>query len=177
MLKLAPWKIIVSGMLLVANIFFVQSISSMYFSSRELSIPKMEWRGLTYSQDNVETEKRPLSAYAQTLSSPVFFESRSPFVPPQLPPPPPPPSPTPPTNVSDEAREPPMVIDPGLALGGIMILEGTQKAYLFTENVAGGVWVAKGYEFLGWTVLSIDNDGVSLLNGKEILNLKLYQYQ
>jgi hypothetical protein len=70
-----------------------------------------------------------------------------------------------------------LVIDPGLVLGGILMLEGAQKAYLFTENIADGVWVATGNEMLGWTVLSIDNDGVSLGSGNQILSLKLYRDQ
>lgn len=162
----------VLGTLLGVNIFFAVSVGIVYFSSRELSISHLPWRELTSSRENASAEGRPLTAYPQTLSHPIFLESRSPFIEPP-PPPPPAPLPMPQTDLSYQA-EPPIVSDPGLALGGILMLENTQKAYLFTENIAEGVWVAKGREILGWTVLSIDNDRGLIRQRKSSTNTHIY---
>jgi hypothetical protein len=66
---------------------------------------------------------KPVTDYGETLARPVFFKSRAPYAAP--PPPPPPPKPP--------ATAPPAPVDPGLVLGGVVVLEGAKKAYIFNK--------------------------------------------
>jgi hypothetical protein len=108
---------------------------------------------------------KPISAYPQTLARPVFFKSREPYVPP---PPAPPPLPTP------VATPPPAPVDPGLALGGVAIMDGTRKAYIFSKADTRGAWIAEGETILGWTVESIDATTARLQQAERSIELQLY---
>jgi hypothetical protein len=108
---------------------------------------------------------RPLAAYGQTLAKPVFFKTRAPYVPP---PPAPPPAPKP------VAAAPPPPVDPGLALGGVVIMEGARKAYIFNKADSRGLWLSEGETILGWKVESIDAMAARLQQANRSIELQLY---
>jgi hypothetical protein len=55
---------------------------------------------------------------------------------------------------------PPVAVDPGLVIGGVMLKNGLSKAFLFTKTgPSAGTWTGEGEEFQGWWVRSIDNSG------------------
>jgi hypothetical protein len=107
---------------------------------------------------------RPIAAYGQTLAKPVFFKTRAPYVPP---PPPPPPAPPKPAAVPPPA-------DPGLALGGVVIMDNARKAYIFNKADARGLWLSEGETILGWKVESIDALTARLQQANRSIELQLY---
>jgi hypothetical protein len=108
---------------------------------------------------------KPITAYAQTLASPLFFKSRAPYVPPPA---------TPPPAPEPVAPPPPEPVDPGLALGGVVITEETRKAYVFNKNDSQGAWLGEGEDILGWKVDAIDAMTVRLQQADRSLDLELY---
>jgi hypothetical protein len=108
---------------------------------------------------------KPISAYGQTVGRPLFFKARTPYVPP---PPAPPPTPKP------AAMPHPAPVDPGLVLGGIVILEETKKAYVLNKKDRRGAWVSEGEAILGWTVESIDAITAKLRQSDRSIELQLY---
>jgi hypothetical protein len=115
--------------------------------------------------DSKPPESKPIAAYPQTLARPVFFKSREPYVPP---PPAPPPLPQP------VAAPPPAPVDPGLVLGGVVIMDGAQKAYIFNKADTRGAWLAEGETILGWKVESIDAITARLQQVDRSIELQLY---
>lgn len=108
-----------------------------------------------------------LARYSQTITQPIFFQFRSPFVPP-------PPKPV--VEAPKPARPPPPPIaDPDFTLSGIMEIRGAQKAFLTKKSGQVGVWVSIGDEMSGWRVQSIDPAGVGLRNGARDFDLRLYK--
>src|SRR5262249_18010339 len=104
--------------------------------------------------------------YAQTLTRPIFFKTRAPFVP----------APPPAAAVAPVAAPPP-VVDPGFVLGGVTITPAIKKAYLATRANPTGNWVSEGEDFLGWTVAAIDDGGVRLQQHGRSIELRLYPAQ
>ncbi|WP_316228466.1 hypothetical protein [Bradyrhizobium sp. SZCCHNR1039] len=112
------------------------------------------------------TGRKPLEAYAEILTHPVFFKSREPFVAPPPPPPTPPPQPPP--------QAPVAVVDPGLIVEGVMIKADLSRAFLLSRGGLNGSWVSEGQAFQGWQVKSIDRTGVKLEQSGRIIELQLY---
>jgi hypothetical protein len=108
---------------------------------------------------------KPITAYAHTLAKPLLFKTRAPYVPP---PPAPPPAPKP------VATSPQAPVDPGLALGGVVIVDGARKAYIFNKADARGTWLSEGESILGWKVVSIDALAARLQQAGRSLDLELY---
>jgi len=125
-------------------------------------VGRVEWTpGLPAPAANGAT--RPaIDAYRQILARPVFYRSREPFVPP----PPPPPVPT--------VAPPPAIVDPGIALGGIMMKDTIKKAFVFAKVGTGGAWASEGDEFMGWKVVAIDSTGTRLEQRGRSIDLQLY---
>jgi hypothetical protein len=111
-------------------------------------------------------KRKPVMAYSETLAKPVFFKSRAPYVPPPPAPPPPPPKPV--------AAPPPVPIDPGLVLGGVVIMEEVKKAYIFNRSDSRGAWLSEGETILGWKVESIDALTARLQQRGRTIELQLY---
>jgi hypothetical protein len=107
---------------------------------------------------------KPLAAYGQTVAKPVFFKSRAPYVPP---PPPPPPAPPRPAAVPPPA-------DPGLVLGGVVIIDDARKAYIFNKADSRGAWLGEGETILGWKVEAIDAMTARLQQAGRSVQLELY---
>jgi hypothetical protein len=56
------------------------------------------------------------------------------------------------------------VADPGLLLGGIVVMQGIRKAYVFRRTDPSGTWVASGE----------DAAGIVIGSGDRKIDLKLY---
>jgi hypothetical protein len=67
-----------------------------------------------------------------------------------------------------------LLVDPGLILGGIMVMQGVRKTYVLRKTDPSGTWVADGQDFMGWKIQMIDAAGVVLGNGERRIDLKLY---
>ncbi|MBU6462904.1 MAG: hypothetical protein KGL35_22445 [Bradyrhizobium sp.] len=110
------------------------------------------------------TARKPFEDYSLILAHPVFFKSRVPFVAP-------PPAPA----ALPSTPKPPVVTDPGLVVGGVMLRNGLSKAFLFSKaGPSTGTWASEGEEFQGWRVQSIDNSGVKLEQNGRSIRLTLY---
>ena len=107
---------------------------------------------------------KPITAYSETLAHPIFSKSREPFVPP-----PPPPAPVP-----KVVAPPPLPVDPGIVMGGVVINGVLRKAYLFNKADAQGMWVSEGENFNGWTVQAIDPVSTKLQQAERTIELQLY---
>jgi hypothetical protein len=59
-------------------------------------------------------------------------------------------------------------------LGGIMVMQGVRKAYVFRKSDPSGTWVTRGEDFMGWKIQTIDAAGIVLGNGERKIDLKLY---
>jgi hypothetical protein len=68
----------------------------------------------------------------------------------------------------------PVVVDPGLVLGGVIIAPDVKKAYLFSKADSRGTWASEGENFMGWTVQSIDAASATLLQANRTIDLQLY---
>jgi hypothetical protein len=162
------WRIAPLGAvgLLIAlglNAWLVTAIATEIVSDRLAATDKANWNlSLSTSAGNV-ANRRPIDAYKQILARPVFFKSREPFVPP--------PAPPPPVLV---VATPPMVVDPGLVLGGVMIKNDVRKAYVFSRANASGAWTSEGDGFMGWQIRSINGAGAKLEQKGRSIDLQLY---
>jgi hypothetical protein len=106
-----------------------------------------------------------ITAYGHTLAKPVLFKTRAPYVPP---PPAPPPLPKP------VAAPPSAPVDPGLSLGGVVIMEDARKAYIFNRADSRGAWLSEGETILGWRVEAIDALTAKLQQAGRSIELQLY---
>jgi hypothetical protein len=107
---------------------------------------------------------KPTRAYTETLAHPVFSKTRAPYVPPP---------PTPPA--APKTIEPPLPVDPGMAVGGVVLDGVLRKAYLFKKGGATGSWVSEGETFMGWKVESIEPGSAKLQQAGRTLELHLYE--
>ena len=125
-------------------------------------VDKIPWSvNLAGSVANAANRK-PIEGYGEILARPVFFKSREPFVP------------APPAPLPVLVTAPVVMVDPGLAVGGVMIKNGLGKAYLFSKAGAGGGWAGEGETFQGWKVTSVDGSGVKLEQSGRSIDLQLY---
>jgi hypothetical protein len=109
---------------------------------------------------------KPVHAYVETLAHPLFYKTRAPYVPP------------PPTSpAASKTDAPPMPIDPGIAVGGVVLDGVLKKAYLFKKGGATGSWVSEGETFMGWKVESIEPGSSKLQQAGRILVLHLYEHR
>jgi hypothetical protein len=165
-LRIAPWRAIVLAGLVSLNVGLAAIVASAFLSSNALAPTRVDWTPPVATGDTEPSDTKPIARYSQTLAHPIFFKTREPFVPPPANPPPPPPTMRP--------SPPPVVADPGLMLGGIMVMQGVRKAYVFRRTDPSGTWVTHGEDFMGWKIQAIDAAGIVLGNGDRKLSLKLY---
>lgn len=164
--RIAPLGLV--GLLIASgvNVGLLTIVVIEVVSDNLVAVDKVEWSpNLSESIGNV-ANRSPIDAYRQILTHPVFFKSREPYVPPP---------PAPPPALIAAPR--PVVIDPGLVLGGIMIKNNVRKAYVFTRAGTGGTWTAEGEEFMGWKVRSINGTGAKLEQQGRSIELQLYPKQ
>jgi hypothetical protein len=110
---------------------------------------------------------KPITAYRQTLAQPVFFKTREPYVAPPRPA-------APPVPAAVAKPPPPVVVDPGLTVAGVIIGAGVRKAYIHGKSDPHGSWVSEGESLTGWKVQTIDADGVKLQQQDRTIDLQLY---
>jgi len=165
----APLTAIALGVLGGSGVVLLALTAEEFLQDDDVSVPKIEWTPKLSTSAERLTSVKPLNSYQQTTAHPIFFKTRQPFVPP--PPPAPPPPPPPPPQASPP---PPPIVDPGLAVGGVMISGGAKKAYLFRKADRIGSWVAEGEEIMGWKVQSIDSGGATLEKDGRNIELPLY---
>jgi hypothetical protein len=160
--RIAPVR--AAGLLIVlgVNAGLLASVATQLASDGSVAADKMDWNvNLTGSVANA-TNRRAVESYGQILARPVLFKSREPFVP------------TPPAPPAVMVVPPPVAVDPGLAVGGVMIKNGLSKAYLFSKAGAGGAWAGEGESFQGWKVKSVNSTGVKLEQTGRTIELSLY---
>ena len=160
--RIAPLRAAGLLVILSINAGLLASVVLLATSDGMAAIDKIPWSvNLAGSVANTASRKS-IEGYGQILARPVFFKSREPFIPA---PPPQPPVPVAP---------PVVIIDPGLAVGGVMIKNGLSKAYLFSKAGTGGGWAGEGETFQGWKVTSVDGSGVKLEQSGRSIDLQLY---
>lgn len=103
---------------------------------------------------------KPLAAYGTTLSRPVLFKSRQPYVAPLTPPP----------KVSEAV----VSINVSFRLGGIVITDRIKKAFLYRAGEPKGIWVSEGEKAGGWDVETIDARRTILRQNGRTVELLLY---
>jgi hypothetical protein len=124
---------------------------------------KAEWNPqLSKSADSVPIGK-PIEGYPLTLTHPVFYRTRAPFVPP-------PPPPSPPIAVNPA----PASTDPGLILGGVLTKQNIRKVFLLSKGNARGSWLNEGESFMGWRIQSVDASSAKLQQQDRTIELQLY---
>jgi hypothetical protein len=155
--RIAPVR--AAGLLIVlgVNAGLLANVVMQLVSDGSVAIDKSDWHAnLTGSVANAANRK-PVESYGQILARPVLFKSREPFVS------------TPPAPPAVTVAPPPVAVDPGLVVGGVMIKNGLSKAYLFSKAGPGGAWAGEGESFQGWKVKYVKSTGVKLeQNGRSI---------
>jgi hypothetical protein len=160
--RIAPLR--AAGLLIVlgVNAGLLANVATQLASDGSVAADKIDWNvNLTGSVANA-TNRRAVESYGQILARPVLFKSREPFVP------------TPPAPLAVTVAPPPVAVDPGLAVGGVMIKNGLSKAYLFSKAGAGGTWAGEGESFQGWKIKSVKSTGVKLVQMGRSIELSLY---
>jgi len=164
-LRIAPLAALALLALGATNAWLSAVVVEEMFAPDDLPADKVDWSPTLSASAKDPPGVRPIADYAATLAHPIFARSRAPFV---APPPPPPP-------IAAAAPNPVTVrVDPGLALGGVVISSGILKAYLFRKSDPSGTWVAQGEEFMGWKLVSVDAGGIKLQQGERTVELQLY---
>ncbi|OIQ69384.1 hypothetical protein GALL_490140 [mine drainage metagenome] len=164
-MKLRISPLATAGLLfgLSVNAWLSIAVVTEVLSDGSAGIDKADWNlGLSAPVGSVATRK-PIEAYKQILARPIFFKSREPFVP--APPPPP---------QALTAATPPIAVDPGLVLGGVMIKKDVRKAFVFSRAGSGGAWIGEGDDFMGWQIRSIDKTSAKLEQKGRSIDLQLY---
>jgi len=164
-LRIAPLAAAGLALLLGANVWLIAIIFAGATSEEPLPVAAPAWEA-KFSGVGRGAAAKPIGAYREMLAQPVFFKSREPYVPPR----PTPPSPVP----AVVAKPPPPVVDPGLAVSGVIIAEGVRKAYVHGKSDPHGNWVSEGESLTGWKVQAIDAGGVKLQQQDHTIELQLY---
>ena len=160
--RVAPLR--AAGLLIAScvNAGLLANVVTQLASDGSVATNKIDWNvNLTGSVANA-TNRRPVESYGQILVRPVLFKSREPFVPP------------PPAQPAMMVVPPLAVVDPGLAVGGVMIKNGLSKAYLLSKAGPDGAWAGEGETFQGWKVKSVNRMGVKLEQAGRSIELSLY---
>ncbi len=106
----------------------------------------------------------PIEEFSEILARPVFNKDRKPY---RKPPPPPEPEP--------EKKAPPPPAPPvSLALDGIVIFAGQQKALIRKDEEQDGTAVARGEKIAGWTLVELNGNNAVLKKNGKTRSLSLY---
>ena len=107
---------------------------------------------------------RPLAAFSQTLSRPVLFKSRKPFVAAVAPASGPASAPVP--------QPAPATLE--LHAGGIVLTPGKRQMFIVSKAQPQGIWVGEGDEIEGWTFVAIDGQGARVQRNDVVARVDLY---
>ena len=116
-----------------------------------------DWRSPHLAQNEAETPKLA-SSYIQTLTRPVFSNTRKPLVGPQ----------SPPTAPSE------LVTPPGLKLSALALFSKTHRAFVLSASTPNGQWLDVGDQLEGWTLTQMLGSSIVLQSGVKRLTLMLY---
>jgi hypothetical protein len=146
------------------NVWLLTQIFGDFVPGGQAAFETVSWTPkLSTSQDGAMGIKAP-RAHDQTLSHPVFFKTRDPFVA----------RPVAPFAATNSAAPSPVYVDPGLVLGGIVITGSTRKAYIFQKTNPSGNWVQEGDEIVGWKISSVSPGVATLRKDGRDIELLLY---
>jgi hypothetical protein len=112
-----------------------------------------------------EIDQRPLTAFPQTASRPVFFEGRrypAKEAPKQT------------AQQPEQQQRVPTVSAKELKLLGVRVEEGASQA-LIANGVQPPVWFNVGEKIMNWTVASVEPNDVLLKRDGQTADLKLYE--
>jgi hypothetical protein len=165
--RIAPLAAAGLAALAAANVWLLTVVLANPSVDEPAGVAAPAWSPKPSSTGGTATAK-PLGAYRETLAQPVFFKTREPYVAPARPAPPPP------TPAVVAKPPPPVIVDPGLAVTGIIISPGVRKAYLHGKTDPRGNWVSEGETLTGWKVQTIEPGGVKLQQQDRTIELQLY---
>jgi hypothetical protein len=125
------------------------------------------------------------SKWSETFTRPLFSPTRRPFVAPKQPEPEPvaevqpPAEPTPEPVEPPPAPEPPPELpppyDPGqFQLKGVLQNGENLAVLLATPDAPNGLWLSTGSEIMGWTIVNIDKNAVTLETGANKVVVQQY---
>jgi hypothetical protein len=140
MLRIAPLTATSLAVLAALNAWLLAVVIEGPVTGETMAGATAEWTPNVPQSGALLPKLKPPSAYTQTLARPIFFKSREPYVRPT-----PAPTPVPKAVVAP----PPVLADPGLALGGIMITDDARKAYVFNKADSRGTCLSEGETILG----------------------------
>ena len=163
-IRVAPLTAASLVVLAAANIWLLSVVLQDHGPEAQVVAAKSEWRPKPPSSTMGVPGPKPLTVYGGIIAQPIFFKSRQPFVPP---PPPPPP-------LAKAPAPAPAAVDPGLALGGVIIAPDVKKAYILSKSDSRGTWASEGDSVMGWTVQSIDSGSARLGQANRTIELHLY---
>ena len=167
-MRIAPIALAGLAALAGVNLWLLSIIVSDATSEQAVPAAVPAWDVKLAGRGRNDAAAKPISAYQQTLAQPVFFKTREPYVAP-------PPRPAaPPVPAVIPKPPPPVVVDPGLAVAGIIIGGGVRKAYVHGKTDPHGSWVSEGEALTGWKVQAIDPGGVKLQQQDRTIELELY---
>jgi len=164
-LRIAPLTFVGLFGLVGLNAWLLAVVTADHAPEQEMAAATTDWNQKPLPTEAQPHDPKPISAYGQTLATPVFFKTRLPYVAPP---------PAPPPTAKPTVAPPPASVDPGLVLGGIMITDGARKAYVFKRADSQGMWLSEGETLLGWKLLSIDPASARLQQAGRSIELQLY---
>jgi hypothetical protein len=164
--RVTPLAIFGLLLLSASDLLLLKIAATEAISENSTGTDKIAWNANLPGVSGALAKRRPIEAYREIVAHPVFFKSREPFV--SAPPLPP---------VAAAPPPPTVAIDPGLALGGVMIKKEFRKAYVLSRAGPGGAWIKEGEDFMGWKVVSISSGGAKLEQAGRSIDLPLYPEQ
>lgn len=120
-----------------------------------------EWKPPTLAAVELAPPK-PASADAQSLSRPIFSKNRKPA--PR----------TSATALVDPSLAAPVVAPAGLSLAAVVRHGGVASAFLLSASAPEGEWKKIGEKIESWTVAAITDLEVTLKNGDQSVQLRLF---
>jgi hypothetical protein len=162
-LRVAPLPLAGLVALGAINVGLLTQIIGGVIPDGNAAFEKAVWTPKLAKLDDSVAGTKAVATSDQILSRPIFFKTREPFVPRAAP------SPT-----AAKQSSPPVLLDPGLVLGGVMISASKKLAYLFQKSNPNGTWVKEGEHFVGWKLEFIDAGNAKLQKDGRTIELQLY---
>ena len=161
-LKITPLALIGLVALGSLNAWLLTVVIGEFAPANPVSPPAANQTGKPAAAMPAPITQKPIGSYGKTLAQPVFFRTRSPYVPP------------PPAPVAQTIPAPAPIVNPGLSVAGVIINDKLRKAYVLKPSEAQGTWVAEGENIQGWTLQSVKPTGITLAQNNRTLDLELY---
>jgi hypothetical protein len=164
-LKVTPLALI--GLLALAclNAWLLTVVLTAFAPASTASLQAPVQAGKHAAANAMPVIQKAIGAYGKTLAQPVFFRTRTPYVPP------------PPAPVAVAAPPPIPIVNPSVSVAGVIMNDKFRKAYLLKQSEPLGTWVAEGENVLGWTLQSVRPTGITLVQNNRTIDLELYPKQ